>query len=119
MTTLISQYDFRGKKVPFLAGFLTTLEHFCSLPEGRGITCCGKTLTCCHPDRSEGSRPAAQGELREGSRSVFFQRNVRFFLRYAQGRLRLVRMTVSAGFSATCSAPPFRQAPIDRGRGCV
>jgi hypothetical protein len=53
----------------------------------RGLTGCGKTLPCCHPEpvrrhseRSEESRPAAQGKFREGSRSEYFQRNARFFV---------------------------------------
>jgi hypothetical protein len=49
----------------------------------------------------------AQGKLREGSRSEYFQGNARFFLRDAQDRLRLLRMTVPASFSAACKAPTF------------
>jgi hypothetical protein len=36
--------------------------------EGRGFTGCGKTLKCCHPEHSEGSR------------SDYFQGNARFFV---------------------------------------
>jgi hypothetical protein len=37
----------------------------------------------CHSERSEGSRSAAQGKLREGSRSEYFQGNARFFVAVA------------------------------------
>ena len=67
---------------------LTRISHHgWTLPEGRGFTGCGKTLQCCHPEpvrchseRSEESRSAAQGKLREGSRSEYFQGNARFFV---------------------------------------
>ena len=46
-----------------------------------------KTLQCCHPEpirchsgRSEESRSAAQGKLREGSRSEYFHGKARFFV---------------------------------------
>jgi hypothetical protein len=48
---------------------------------------------------------SAQGKLREGSRSELFHNNVRFFLRRAQDRQRLIRMTVPKRFSAACSGP--------------
>lgn len=41
---------------------------------------------------------SAQDELREGSRHGHFHGNARFFLRYAQDGLRLLRMTVPTGF---------------------
>jgi hypothetical protein len=34
----------------------------------------------CHSERSEESSSAAQGKLREGSRSEYFQSNARFFV---------------------------------------
>ena len=40
-----------------------------------------------------------------------FMNNARFFLRYAQDRLRLLRMTAPTSFSAAREAPPFRQLP--------
>ena len=49
-------------------------DDFGRLLEGRGCTSSGKTLQCCHPERSEGSR------------SEYFQGNARFFLRKAQDR---------------------------------
>jgi len=50
----------------------------------------------------------AQGKLREESRPAHFHEHTRFFLRYAQDRLRLLRMTPPASFSAACKAPPFQ-----------
>ena len=53
----------------------------------RDFTGCGKTLRYCQPEPvrchselSEESRPAAQGKLREGSRTEYFQGNARFFV---------------------------------------
>jgi hypothetical protein len=52
---------------------------------GLANTCCGKTPPSCHPEpvrchseHSEESRSAAQGKLREGSRSEHFQGSARF-----------------------------------------
>jgi hypothetical protein len=76
-------------------------------PDSKG---CGKTLQycnpepfACHPERSEGSRSAAQGKLREGSRSEYFQGNARFFVAAApqnDSGFELIRMI----FSPACAA---------------
>ena len=58
-------------------------------------------------ERSEESRSAAQGKLREGSRPEHFYSNARFFLRDAQDRLPLLRMTAPMSFSAAGKAPPL------------
>ena len=57
---------------------------------------------------SQGLTCRVSAERNEESRSDCFQGNARFFLREAQDRLRLLRMTVLPGFSAACEAPPFR-----------
>ena len=57
-------------------------------PGSDDLAGCGKTVPCCHSERSEEYRPA------------HFHEHTRFFLRYAQDRLRLLRMT----------APPDRGA---------
>jgi hypothetical protein len=87
--------------------------------EERGFTGCGKTLQCghpepvrCHSERSEESRSAAQGKLRGGSRSIYFQGHARFFLRKAQDRrcssaeTRRVSPWNSAGVARTCFLGP-------------
>jgi hypothetical protein len=93
-----------------------------------GLKGCGKTLQCCHPEpvrchseRSEESRSAAQGKLREGSRSEHFQGNARFFLRKAQDRrcssaeTRRVSPWNSAGVARTCFLGP-RHVPDGQGK---
>jgi hypothetical protein len=73
----------------------------------RGQTGCGKTLPCCHSESfavilsaAKDLALPAQDKLREESRSTHFHGNMRFFVRYAQDRLRLLRMTVPTGSSA-------------------
>ena len=85
--------------------------------EGRGFAGCRKTLKCCHSERSEESRSAAQGKLREGSRSECFQGSAGFFL---GRRGDLLRMTVPTVSSAACLGPPksgLIVSRIARGRG--
>jgi hypothetical protein len=89
------------------------------LPEGRGFTGCGRTPpSCqsepvrCHPDPAvagEGSPHFAQGKLREGSRSEYFQRSARFLV--VPIRSGLLGMTGQTGFPAACSAPPGSRLP--------
>jgi len=75
--------------------------------EGRGFAGCRKTLKCCHSERSEESRSAAQGKLREGSRSECFQGNARFFVAGGSSAgTRRVSPLNSAGVARTCFLGP-------------
>jgi len=68
-------------------------------------------------EHSEESRSAAQGKLREGSRSECFQGSAGFFL---GRRGDLLRMTVPTVSSAACLGPPksgLIVSRIARGRG--
>jgi hypothetical protein len=76
------------------------------LPEGKGGRGRGKTLHCCHSEPfavilsvAKDRALPAQGKLREESRLRIFMNNARFFLRNAQDRLRLLRMTAPTSFS--------------------
>ena len=110
-----------GGVAPWAPGWLYTGESFsaaCSAPP-KTRQCCHPEPVRCHSERSEESRSAAQGKVRDGSRSEHFQGNARFFLRKAQDRrcssaeTRRVIPWNSAGVARTCFLGP-RLVPMDK-----
>jgi hypothetical protein len=76
-------------------------------PPGSDLGSCGKTLPCCHSESfavilsaAKDLALPAQDKLREESRPAHFHEHTGFFFRYAQDRLRLLRMPVPKAFPA-------------------
>ena len=70
--------------------------------EGRGFTGCGKTLQCCHPERSEGSR------------SEHFQGSARFFVAAAPQNDRAFEFFCSLFSLAEIAAPALYSSRTPR-----
>jgi len=65
-------------------------------PEGRGFRGCGKTLPCCHPERSEGPL------------YLNLQANTEVLPSFHSGPASPPQDDSVRGLSAACSAPPFQ-----------